>query len=274
MRLTEIFKSALCLVYIFSISAFAQAPYDPMTRNDAQTQPISEDFSKAWPTVDLFSNSQIKVMAIDERPYVVSGKKEKSYTGAIRSLYGIPFDVATVGLKPLHEDIENAIANGLNNAGVDASIAESSIRNVFKTNKPEEKLIVITLFEWVTDTYLKSTGFTYKITCDIYGQNGRILATATVSGTSKTFISPIDAGRYALTELLSHEAIASALSSSEKKLSSFAQEREVSPEKSIEPAPKNQPEKIRLQKLKELLDSGFITRAEYDKKKSQIIDAM
>lgn len=230
-----------------------------------------ENFSNAWPAIGFYTKSSIKVGVLDEREYVKSGKNENSYVGLIRDLYGRPRKVFTANSTPLADDVEKAVSNGFENAGIDATVADAKIKANRKSSNSNEKLLLITISEWFSDTY-KSVGFTHKLTAEVFSHDGTKLATSTTEN-SKTFQSSLEGGRDALTEILSDKEIVRSLSSKQANIDSNAAISGVSDKNS---APNNDiaakaDTKARLVKLKELLDAGVISKADYEKKKNEIL---
>lgn len=260
MKNNTLIKYLFITMHLIGFSAFAQNH--------------TENISNAWPAINSYTKQHLKIMVLDERPYVISGKKDKSYLGAVRSAYGIPFDIVTESSKPLSEDIEKAVVNGYSNAGIEAAALETAARGALKSNSPTESLLVITINEWTSDTYGKSTGFTYKITGDTYNNAGKILATVTINGSPQTFSSPLNGGRHALTELLSNTDIVRSLMPASTSKPINSNKSEIIQIQNNDSSGIALSEKTRLLKIKELLESGAITRTEYDKKKSEIINSL
>jgi len=170
-----------------------------------------ENFANAWPTIDFYTKARIRVAVFDQREYVKSGKKDSSYFGVVRDVYGIPRSVYSASSVPLAEDLEKAISNGFSNAGMDASIADLATRSSRRASAPEEKMLVLTLSEWVSDSYMNSVGFTYKVTAEVYNHEGQRMASVTSENT-KTFSSSLEGGRDALTQVLTSKEIVASLS--------------------------------------------------------------
>jgi len=189
-------KELVILLFAFSIGIC-----------DAQAQ---ENFANAWPAINFFTKTPIRVAVVDEREYVKSGKKDCSYTGAIRDVYGIPHSVYTASGGPVADDVEKAIVNGLSNAGINAEVAEASSKSSRRSSLPGEKLLLVTLSEWVSDSYQNSVGFSHKLTASLFDHDGGRIAFTSSEG-SKNFSSPLEGGRDALNQLLAKPPLVSAI---------------------------------------------------------------
>jgi hypothetical protein len=230
-----------------------------------------ENFSNAWPVIGFYTKSSIKVAVLDEREYVKSGKNVNSYVGLIRDLYGRPRKIFTANSTPLADDVEKAVSNGFENAGIDATVADTKSKADRRSSSANEKLLLIIISEWFSDTY-KSVGFTYKLSAEVYGHDGKKLATSTVEN-SKTFLSALEGGRDALTELLSDKEIARTLSNKQSNIGSELSNTSLINNSSATDAEKTSGSdtKARLLKLKEIFDAGIISKSDYEKKKNEIL---
>ena len=170
-----------------------------------------DNFANAWPAITYYTKVKVRVAVLDERVDVKSGRLGNYYVGVVRSAYGIPIRVSTLNATPLANDLEKAISSGFENAGVDSSIADVATKDGRKANGPDEKLLIITLSEWVFDSYRNSVGFSHKATADVFDHEGSKIASVTSEGT-KTFQSPMEGCRDALTEILSNKEIVASLS--------------------------------------------------------------
>lgn len=253
------FRNALILSTLLSVASIS---------NSLNAQ---ENYSNAWPAIGFYTKSSIKVAVLDEREYIKSGKNPNSYVGLVRDIYGRPQKVFTANSTPLADDVEKALSNGLENAGIDAAIADAKTKAERKSNSADEKLLLIIISEWFSDTY-KSVGFTYKLTAEVYSNDGTKLASSTAEN-SKTFMSSLEGGRDALTEVLSGKEITLSLTNKQSNPNSADAISRVN-DKKIDSSSENvsKPDtKTRLLSLKELFDSGAISKSDYDKKKNEIL---
>jgi hypothetical protein len=168
------------------------------------------NFAESWPAITEYTGSKVNVLVIDNRPYILSGKKKESFVGIARYGFGVPFDIHTDNEQPLSRDVETAVSKGFMNAGVDSAIVVPANRDIRTSNGANERLLVITITEWKSDSF-SSIYFTYKVKAEVYNNVGKLLAAKSVED-AKTFSSPLDAGREALSRLLNSKEITKALS--------------------------------------------------------------
>jgi hypothetical protein len=123
------------------------------------------DYSNAWPSLSYSSAKKITIAVHDQRTYVLDGRKSENYVGMFRAGFGNPWDVITENKEPLSNIMANNICGGLNNSGIKAgkvltkyTDSKSSILNTMATtSKNSDRLIILTILEWYTDTYRNST---------------------------------------------------------------------------------------------------------------------
>lgn len=151
------------------------------------------------------SDTPVVVNIIDERPYVLSGNKSPTFVGVLRALYYNPFNVNTLTGLPLSSDIGEAVRVSLERASIQASVVSST-----NSAAPGQKLLLLLIREWKTDTYMRAR-FDYDMTATVYDGAGKVLATKSVknSGATKNFIM---AGSGALNSVLNDNEIVAALS--------------------------------------------------------------
>jgi hypothetical protein len=167
----------------------------------------TENVQNAWPAVSGYTKSNIEVMVLDQRPYVLSHDKSATFVGLQRGGYGNPFDVATSSGQPLAADLETAIRQGFENAGISTS-AHASVGQT-KASAPGHLLLMIAVAEWKSDTFT-TTSFAYDLSATVFDTQGKLLGTQRISAT-RNISSGVDGGRQALSELLGSKTIASAL---------------------------------------------------------------
>lgn len=171
-----------------------------------------EHTEQAWPAITSYTKARISVVVVDARESVISGKKTPQYVGALRTSFGIPISMTTATNRPLAEDLAAAISSGFNNAGNEAKVVSAGTTQPKQATAAGEKLLLVTLKEWASDSYGSSVGIQYKLSAEVLDQFGQTIASNTAEGSTKTFTSPIEAGRAALTELLTAPQIAKGLS--------------------------------------------------------------
>ncbi len=179
----------------------------------------TENYIYAWPRVNYTSNVPLLVGVIDKRPYVINGKVKPSYVGLMRGGFGNPWYMHTESGQPLSDDLYQAVSSGYRNAGfvvddVKSSMNHAEITSYFASKRGAKK-ILIKILEWKSDTYKRSK-FNYDLSALIYDENGEIIAETAetnLKGNSpgEAVVSPLDAGRGALSKLLNNKQIKEAL---------------------------------------------------------------
>ena len=151
-------------------------------------------------TADLRATGteHVVVAAVDNRPYIVSGEKEKSFVGLMRSGAGIPFDVHTDGKKPFAQELADAACRSLTRSKFrcssevlpprdsDAALTQALVR------QNSSKALLFTITQWKIDTYA-GTALWYEIQLAVRDRNGRTVATSAVQGKDVlgySFIAP------------------------------------------------------------------------------------
>jgi len=169
----------------------------------------TENYESAWPAISGYTASNIDVLVLDKRPYVLSNDKKQSFVGLMRGGFGNPFDIYTTSGLPLSEDIEHAVVKGLQNVGIKSdgiSASDGGLRQAKSTNG---KLLLITLTEWKDDTFT-TPHFEFNILAEVYDEHGMQLGSQQLQG-SKAVSSTIEAGRQALSDLLASNSVSKAL---------------------------------------------------------------
>ena len=178
----------------------------------------TENYIYAWPNINYEMNEDITIGVIDHREYVTNDKVDPSYVGIMRGGYGNPWYMHTESGKPLADDISQAVVSGFLNSGIDAKNIrlnpKASIKDAasnLNSSDSSKKLLII-IGQWKSDTY-KNTNFYYQLTVKTYDQSGENIAsyTAQSSDDGASVVSPMDAGRKALTEALNAKPIMSSL---------------------------------------------------------------
>lgn len=62
-------------------------------------------------------NTMVAVAALDGRPYIKDGEKDKTYVGNLRGGFENPFNLSTVSGKPLADDMTSVICASLKKKG-------------------------------------------------------------------------------------------------------------------------------------------------------------
>lgn len=114
------------------------------------------------------AGQELNVEVIDNRPYVLNGKKAPSFIGLQRGGYGNPFDVNTSSGRPLSEDFRVAISRALENSSY--NITDSA-----------NKTVELTVREWKTDAMMKLR-LIYDLTLSILTSDDEVVASVTDAG--------------------------------------------------------------------------------------------
>ncbi|MET1077408.1 MAG: hypothetical protein ABWY06_05230 [Pseudomonas sp.] len=167
------------------------------------------DYTQSVPTLALNSDKTIAVSVVDERPYVLSGGKERNYVGTVRGGYYNPFNMNTYSGLPLATDLQKAVIAGLRKASVNA---QDQNYPGSKAEDASQRLLVLRIKQWKSDTYMRAR-FDYDLTASVYNEQGEQLMTqdATWSGQITDYL---EGGRQALGTVLSGAKLNAALSTS------------------------------------------------------------
>lgn len=110
------------------------------------------------------TGSQTIVVGVhDQRNYVVDGEKDPSYVGTIRGGYGNPFNAWTDTENPLSTDLSATLVKALKEKGFKATAVEltptmPSAEALEALKKGDaQRILLLTLKEWRTDTYIKTS---------------------------------------------------------------------------------------------------------------------
>ena len=148
---------------------------------------VTHDYGSVVADIGYPGTAAVAVAVQDQRPYVKSGNKQADYVGVIRGGFGNPFSLATKSGRPLAEDMAAATVASLKNKGFKAVAVTTSPEGTEKKLLAElrgsgaDKLLLLTLNEWRTDTYQKVT-LEYDVTLTVYDKNGKRLAEKKLDG--------------------------------------------------------------------------------------------
>lgn len=131
--------------------------------------------------------SSISVAVYDERPYIVSGRKNPDFVGLQRGGFGNPFDVTTESGRPLAHDMAEVIAKSLSASGFRASAvlseppedAQSFEERLISTSV--DRVLFLKILEWKADT-LTNTALIYDINAYVLQGDGTILGKKHIKG--------------------------------------------------------------------------------------------
>lgn len=122
----------------------------------------------------------------DARPYVLSGEKDASFSGLVRSLYGIPYPRHTASGKPLDDDLTEFMVRSLTAQGYSVQPihldlreeVEPALRSAMNGNSVG---LIYRIQEWKTDSMHREV-FIYDVTLDVYNSSVELVANVTDSG--------------------------------------------------------------------------------------------
>jgi hypothetical protein len=145
------------------------------------------DYSDAKTSLTYKGQGRVAVTAWDQRPYVLSGRKDPDYVGSQRNGYGIPFNVDTATGQPLATEMGNALVLTLAGAGFGASPVQvtpqnsetEALRSLLQGQSPRSLLLQVN--DWQSDTFHNPT-VDYDLVLKVYDRSGHRLATASLKG--------------------------------------------------------------------------------------------
>ena len=185
------------------------------------------DYGSVVADLTISGSKSVAVATHDQRPYVVSGKKNPNFVGLQRGGFGNPFNVGTVSGKPMADAMSSVIMSSLAKKGYKAQVVvvsakdgEKSVLGKLKTSSGQRKLL-LTLREWKTDIYSTVT-LVYDVTLRVYNASGKKLAAKSLKGNDNLGINAWNPPAYArkavpaafkkkVEELLNSKKIAKAL---------------------------------------------------------------
>jgi hypothetical protein len=136
-------------------------------------------------------NIQVAVASQDIRPYIKDGERDRSYVGKFRGGFGNPFNVNTESGKPFADDMSSVICSSLKQKGfsctpvlVEPNESLSQITNKLQATNAKS-LILITISEWLSDTY-HLTYLHYDMLLTVMDNQGIKLAEKKIIGEDKT----------------------------------------------------------------------------------------
>lgn len=140
-------------------------------------------YSHTTADVDAQGDRAVAIATLDQRPYVLSGKKTASFVGLSRGGYGNPFDVETPSGAPLANEISESVDRSLAERGFKTSIVvvapsesrHAAIEALRKTGA--ERLVLISLAEWKSDKYIR-TSLIQDVKVKVFDSSGKELASA------------------------------------------------------------------------------------------------
>jgi hypothetical protein len=140
-------------------------------------------YSHTTADVDAQGDKTVAVATLDQRPYVLSGKKTAAFVGLSRGGYGNPFDIETPSGAPLANEISDSVSRSLAERGFKTSVvivAPSESRHVAieaMSKTGAERLVLISLAEWKSDKYIR-TSLIEDVKVKVLDSSGKELASA------------------------------------------------------------------------------------------------
>jgi len=151
-------------------------------------------------------NTMVAVAAVDNRPYIKDGEKERTYVGNLRGGLGNPFNLSTESGKPLADDMTSVICASLKKNGfactpvsVGPNEPQSQIKNKLQATNASS-LLLLSINEWLSSTY-QNTGLTYDLVLTVMDKQGARLAEKKLRGEDElggSFWSPPDHAKEAV----------------------------------------------------------------------------
>jgi len=135
------------------------------------------------------SSKSLAVTVLDQRTYVIFGKRTEDFAGAVRSGAAVPYPLSTPSGKPLAAEMTQAIAGALSRQGqstravvVPMSAGREGALEALKASGAE-RLLLFNCRDWKTDTR-KNTRLDYDLTLEVLDARGELLANKHISGSA------------------------------------------------------------------------------------------
>ena len=149
-----------------------------------------QDYRTIGAQLPYSGRGAVTVLGIDERPYVLAGKKKPDYVGLQRSHVGIPFDVRTGSGRPFATELTDAFGRALATSGfTPRSIAVvpgttlDSARSALLRDRPRRALLV-RIVQWESFSMI-NTSLDYDLEAIVYDGTGKPLASQHLAGSDK-----------------------------------------------------------------------------------------
>lgn len=144
-------------------------------------------YHDAEPELAVSGSGQVAVAALDNRPYVKNGEKEKNYVGNFRGGFGNPFNLTTQSGRPLADDMASVICAAFIKKGYgckEVSIGPNEDKGQISSRLKEtnaDKLLLLSINEWYPSTY-QNTSLSYDLGLNVTNVAGITLAGKRVKG--------------------------------------------------------------------------------------------
>lgn len=224
--------------------------------------------------VPTHGTGTIAVSVVDNRPYVLSGRKTNRFEGITHELYGIPWNRGNFEKKPFAQFLGSRISEGFKKAGYStihiASPQGASIDAIAQAVRSSgtDRGFVVRLNEWYYDFggfVVMSCEFFYDFDVLIFEANGRLIANRHFAGKELT---PIDMAN-SLPNILLIEY--------QKKFDEVFADAGVQAALGGHPDLRPQAEPTataRLKRLDTLFDEHMISKEEYNRERQRILSGL
>ena len=148
---------------------------------------LKHQYSEVVADLRMTGSGHVVVGVVDNRPYIVSGDKEPSFVGLMRSGFGIPHDVHTASKKAFAQEVAETACRSLIRSGFrctpevfslsngDTALAQAMIQ------QSASKGLLFVVSEWKVDTYV-GTALWYDMQLAVRDRDGQTLASSSVRG--------------------------------------------------------------------------------------------
>jgi hypothetical protein len=249
-----------------------------------------------YPKITYKGNKKISITVHDQRSYVLSKEKAAGYVGLWRErglMRPYVYDIGTLSQKPLSDDLTFCISEALSDAGFliinNQTQAQLSYEKAETTSSNVERIIIVDIMEWITDTY-SGTGLYYNVNMNIFDENNQLLVTKHIKGEDNLGGSGGMTKRFIYESVpTATENILSTMFNTHDVMSVLTKENKYNPSVSTElviPNLNKTDEKMKkngseppgnaqkLKELKNLKDEGLLTDKEYEQKRKVIVDGI
>lgn len=131
--------------------------------------------------------TRVAIATVDQRSYVLNGKKNPQFIGLLRGMVGNPFSMPTQSGAPLATDITNEIAQSLKEKGfrtlpviVDPPTDMDQAKEKLRATGHYRSILVI-INEWKTDSYAR-TRLDYHVELKVFDKAANLLAETSLKG--------------------------------------------------------------------------------------------
>ncbi len=148
---------------------------------------LTHQYGEVVADLRMTGSEHVVVGVVDNRPYIVSGNKEPSFVGLMRSGVGIPYDVHTASKKAFAQEVGETACRSLIRSGFrcapevfspsngDAALAQAMSR------QSASKGLLFVVSEWKVDTYV-GTALWYDMQVAVRDRDSQTLASSSVRG--------------------------------------------------------------------------------------------